>query len=568
MLFSTTERLATVLNRSMMYAHASSVYDGVDPLFVNAIKNDILFELNSIEKSPIRKDSAFEYVFPESHKALDLVADKDVILEACRFLLNVNIAPPQASARVVQLLTAMPYNSPYVTNWFVARYKYFVNRASILHSLPVEDFYVANVGLPTIHRRGFELSLDFGPRSTERFTLSDGTVHTFSANDLQQASFEFSNAKYLQDKWPGEFMKYQACIVTPNMSMDMQFRYLACSVYEHDINMLFGDTVARTDKWRDTFAFNDMVYRVYTRNTVARIANELLSYRLSYLDQHLNNSRNAERYLAAIVAVYSRFRIPLGACTEKIMLLLDKAYTSSPRDANNVASVITYIRTVLTSNKPEAEITEEQQEAYTSSEYYLASLDVKSPLFIGAEAVKDDLDPSKITLGEDDIGDEDDDDENTDDDDDDTDEDEDTDEENDEDEVSPEEDDFVMPEMEAGEENPPPNDTEVSEDPLPEGASDINVTAAPPTISTNDKSGYSLTLPTTGSSLDNYLYLQEVEFIISTLLKNPPESISTEDLSILRRLKSHWLFILSIETVHEIVTKIVKLPIKLKLNDE
>jgi hypothetical protein len=245
-----------------------------------------------------------------------------------------------------------------------------------------------------------------------------------------------------------------------------------------------------------------------------------------------------------VIYLYERYRLPIGKTTANLINVM----CNSDHLQSDVKTTINYIRGVL--SNPDYVATSEESLAFKgSTELYTEALDVNSPRFITVAAEDDDF-----AEGDDD--DEDDLDEETDDteegddlatDDDDLD-------DSDDDDDDSGDDDLDTDDDLSGDDDGDDGDDDADYEPIEE--------AAPNPMNTSDKVGIVMDLDK-AHTLDSYLYRREVGYIIENLLKNPPSDVTTEDLAVLKRLKTQWLYLLSISSIHEILTKVVKIPVKL-----
>lgn len=85
--------------------------------------------------------------------------------------------------------------------------------------------------------------------------------------------------------------------------------------------------------------------------------------------------------------------------------------------------------------------------------------------------------------------------------------------------------------------------------------------------STNSSKGITLEI-SPGDNLDTYLWRVEIRRHLDNILKNPPESLNTDSLTFIRKLKTYWLFILSVKTVSKLLKlKVPKYLKSIKEND-
>ncbi len=384
--------------------------------------------------------------------------------------------------------------------FFRAVVQFAIATRQIQVEIAPEPFTINEMTMPVIARHGFTLYLHM--------------------NRHFVSTYEFNPTKLANGGSGSKLTDFLQCVFIPNATIDTYMTLVAAACYEPDMNMF--DTKRRN--------FNDIRYMqwirsVYGNDGIGRVIRDVAHGKDLITDGSASSAMMG--FLKTVVTLYDRFRLSLGPCTSKVLNLC----VSSGILSESNLHVANYIRGVLTDPNAEENTTADSAKQYAASnEFYVPSLDINSPLFIAVEAVEDE------TLTEDDE------DEDVDADlvDDETAE---TSDDDEEEEVTPDEDD----------------EGDDEDDPAPEPDEE----PVQPEADSSDKSGFTLTLPTDPKSLDAYLYLIEVEFLITELLENPPEDMSVEDLAVLKDLKAHWLFLLSLESVHEIVTDIVKLPIKI-----
>ena len=360
-----------------------------------------------------------------------------------------------------------------------------------------EAFSIEKIYVPVIQRLGFSLRLQ---------------IHADAVG-----AFEYSPVRFVNGGSGCRLLDFFSCVFLPNASADVYFGYLANACFECDENMF-------DDRQRDTTIISYMKWlrSLYSNNEIGRVIRDIV-YGKNLVIKNVDVSK-VRLFLKTIVTLFDRFKMPLGRGTTEILNTCVEYGVLSDQDLETA----NYIRGVLTNSNAAETVTAEEQKAYSeSTELYVESLDINSPLFVSLEAEGDD-DPDEDPPEDDPEEDP---------------------------EEDPDEDPDVVPEED------PDEDPLLEEDPGEEPPPDEEPVVDP--VSTNDKSGITLKLPADPKSMDAYLYLLEVEFLITELLNDPPENISAEDLTILRVLKTHWLYLLSVETIHEIVTSIVDIPVKI-----
>ena len=75
----------------------------------------------------------------------------------------------------------------------------------------------------------------------------------------------------------------------------------------------------------------------------------------------------------------------------------------------------------------------------------------------------------------------------------------------------------------------------------------------------DDKRGIKLSL-SEGETTSTVLYRKELEAYIDSLLANPPSILSTQTIAAIKKLKAHWLHLLSVKDVHDWLAAMVRLP--------
>lgn len=140
--------------------------------------------------------------------------------------------------------------------------------------------------------------------------------------------------------------------------------------------------------------------------------------------------------------------------------------------------------------------------------------------------------------------------------------------------VTPPKDVIAAEDTEPTEEEPPPEkekevvdeeDPDAGEPTEPVEGEEDPVEPVPTSVSkTNDKTGITVSVQESDSTLDEYLFRREIGFAITKLLDNPPETMAAEKLAILKDIRSKWLYIFDVKTIHATVSKIVDLKIKVK----
>jgi hypothetical protein len=80
-----------------------------------------------------------------------------------------------------------------------------------------------------------------------------------------------------------------------------------------------------------------------------------------------------------------------------------------------------------------------------------------------------------------------------------------------------------------------------------------------------DAKGVTLTL-SQGESFDTALFRFEVEHFITAVLAKPPKSLSPSHAKLLERIKANWLYILSPQSLLELLKQVVRVPNRLTFN--
>lgn len=75
----------------------------------------------------------------------------------------------------------------------------------------------------------------------------------------------------------------------------------------------------------------------------------------------------------------------------------------------------------------------------------------------------------------------------------------------------------------------------------------------------DDKRGVKLSL-SEGETTSSVLYRKELEAYIDSLLANPPSILSTQTIAAIKKLRAHWLHLLSVKDLHDILSAMVRLP--------
>lgn len=304
---------------------------------------------------------------------------------------------------------------------------------------------------------------------------------------------------------------FMSCVSFINSTSDMYMSWLASMCIEPDNNMLEGPCLPLgfVNRWFSPMTIDETVH------TLARGCS------FGGKDSNIPAIRFVTDFL---VKLRDKQNIRLGQATNIVL-------KSALGKSNYIDKDIIYVLELLTSkNTPSEneddtiEIEQEYIDAFKQSDLYTPSMDITSEYFVEQVAAEgDEEEPEEPTDEEED--------------------------------VPPEE----------GEEEEP---TDVDEEPM-EG--DDAADDAEPTepvdrdiSKTNDKKGVEITVQEGKSTLDEYLYRREVGFILTKLLENPPEKMSAEKLAILKDIKTHWLYICDVKTIHETLSSIIDLKIKVK----
>lgn len=75
----------------------------------------------------------------------------------------------------------------------------------------------------------------------------------------------------------------------------------------------------------------------------------------------------------------------------------------------------------------------------------------------------------------------------------------------------------------------------------------------------DDKRGVKLSL-SEGETTSSVLYRKELEAYIDSLLTNPPSILSTQTIAAIKKMKAHWLYLLSVKDLHSWLSAMVRLP--------
>ncbi len=456
MLYSTNERLVRVLSQSITYSYAASVYHDGNPLFLNKIRDDLRYELSSIQQSPIRTMSNYQYVLPDS--AMDLTENLLEVCNLCRFLIG-DIEVPPSDDPIKYIRDNMAFDR-YATRKFSTTWvRYCIARAHTFSGNDAEVIVEDGVPIPALRREGFCLYLTVSSHFTGRF--------------------EFDSTKVEVAKGPVEFTNFLSCLSFTNGSIDTYLMALANVCYERDPNMFGRGMRSVSSKTEWTL----WIQKVYGNDGIRRVVRDI-TYGQDLLRQSMRHSI-VSVHLGVITRLVDAQRVSLGRQTTEVLSLMDAEalFSSDTRRA-----AVNYLRGVLLSPEKAEESKDVEVRAYQANEeLYVACLDVTSDLYHAMEADEDEI----------------------------------LDEENDE----PEED--LVEDDDGDKEN-----TLV------------------------------LSLPAEEDTLAINVYLWQISSLITQILKNPPEAISSEDLMILKELKVYWLYLIDPKQTHALVTGIVDLPTK------
>lgn len=334
------------------------------------------------------------------------------------------------------------------------------------------------------------------------------------------------NSTVYSDRPPmPNILDFMSCVSFINATTDTYLVWLASLCIEPDKNMIEG---------RAHFAPFDFINKWFSPMTIDETIHTLAK------GCSIKDSTLMVPDLREVTQILLRLRerqgISLGRCTHTV---LNAALGAS----NYIDKDIAYVLEVLTSkNVPiedDGELTEVQQEsvkAFQQSELYTKELDITSEYFIQVAAKEDEELPPD---------------------------------EEDPDEEDPIEDPEEEDPMEDDpEEDPIDPEEEPTEDPTEEPSEPEEETVVPKKVNTtNDKKGIIITIQDGSETLDEYLYKREVGYALTRILENPPEKMSGEKLAILKDIKTHWLYIFDAKTLHETLSKIIDLKIKVKTKE-
>jgi len=321
----------------------------------------------------------------------------------------------------------------------------------------------------------------------------------------------------LSDSTPNpNIIDFMSCFTFVNANTDNYLCWLACMCIEPDKNMCMNGYSIPLDfinKWFKPSSIDETISRLSSGDTIA-------------IEAPLNG--NMSFVLDFLVKLKDRQNVSLGQVTN---MVLKSALTGR----NYIDKAIVYVLEILTSKKvksnDEGEITgidQEYVDAFKSSDLYLKELDITSEYFIDQFAAEDDP-----TEGEDPA----------------------------EEPVEGE-----TPTDDPAEDQKPEEDTPLEDEGSDTDNPDEGEESSEPTevSKTNDSKGIELSVQEGQCTLDEYLYRREVGFILTQLIENPPKKMSAEKLAILRDIKTRWLYIYDVKTIHNVLSKIIDLKIKVK----
>ena len=116
--------------------------------------------------------------------------------------------------------------------------------------------------------------------------------------------------------------------------------------------------------------------------------------------------------------------------------------------------------------------------------------------------------------------------------------------------------DSTTPDSKPDEEQKNPNE---SSDTKNQTESDTHTNKLPSVPKLDDKRGVKLSL-SEGETTSTVLYRKELEAYIDSLLSNPPSILSTQTIAAIKKMKAHWLHLLSVKDLHDWLRAMVRLP--------
>jgi hypothetical protein len=313
---------------------------------------------------------------------------------------------------------------------------------------------------------------------------------------------------------------FVSCVIFTNASTDNYMAWLSTMCIEPDKNMQRGNSQLPFDflnRWFSPMKIDEAITNLSRGCTV---------------QESVKMTPHLPQVLAFLMQLHQKQGVKLGRCTYTVL----KAALGA---SNYIDKHIAYALEILTSKTVQPDSTEEELgidqeyiDAFKSSDLYIPELDITSESFIqvAAEGDTEEEPVEEEPLGDDAGGAE-------------------------KDPVEGEED---PAEGDALEEDPIDDQTDET-DPIEDGGNERTSVSK-----TDDKKGIELKVRKGDCTLDEYLYLREVGFILTKLLENPPEKMSAEKLSILKDIKTHWLHILDVQSLHDVLSKIINLKIKVK----
>ena len=342
------------------------------------------------------------------------------------------------------------------------------------------------------------------------------TIWSVSQPNNNMRSIVVLDSSKIQSMIPN-IVGFMSSVTFLDATSDNYLCWLAGMCIEPDSNMINGPELPLTfvKRWFSPSSMDETIHAL-ARGCSVKLASEL-SPHLRFVTQFLVKLREKQN-------------IRLGQATNTVL-------RAALGGRNYIDKDIAYVLELLTSkNVPSKDemdfIDEECIKAFKSSELYLAELDITSVAYIEQVlAPEDNPEEEEETDPEEDP------------------------------EETPEEDPEETPEEDPDEEEDPLEGDDPMED---EDTTDGEEESPKKVSKTDDSKGITLSVQEGNGTIDEYLYRRELGPILTGLLENPPKNMSADKLAILRDIKYKWLYIFDVATLHNLLSKIIDLKIKVK----
>ena len=578
--YSAGHRLCSLLRRCSLFSYFD-VYGEKKTLFLQEVREDLRYELTDLKTTDIFKESMCPH---EEHANCKVYSDSiDVILRLCEFLLGDTKYPPVIPSNTIDRLINKGSGCAWYSYADISSFiKYKLYAASVRAGDKVEPSITLKCIRLGSYNNGLSKSVcDFN------MTNEDNSVMTFKVT--QEDVTSFTGPGLLKSDTLAYHIKV---FKNTDKDIDNLLSSLAGVCTEHDKNIVqewFSD-VDVTDT-TTVLAFCSEFYTYREKGRPSIIQGRVRAYIKEYFQGWCSEETTFSMFLNVLSRIYGDTKLPLGPITSRLFKYVKESAAENNWYSNTQTNIaIKYFEDILTN--PESKDTSKGVEAFKATFDCRASLDVKSNKFVSvaskyavmsaelpeldleAEAPKDhekdlpkldlDKDPPKdhedktkpkdvptLDMDKDPPKDHPDDPKDT---------------------TKPEDQQLDVGDKPPQDHDTPPTDsttptegdgTQTPMDDLGASTDGTDTTPVDPPKPEKPKKVYEFTIPDK-ETLSSFLYRKEVVYLIDEVTKIDPPIITAEEITLLKKLKTQWLFMLSVDNIDTILNSIIKFPVKTK----